>query len=240
MEHWVRNQTKRLGPIIYAGNRVFCPICNRTYRKFRSAGRGLHRRENAVCYTCKARERDRLVHRFLCQRHAELSCPGLNLLHIAPDPSLSHMLDELASGGRITADLVRRDVNVRLDICQLPFSNASFRAIYCSHVLQDLPDDECALKEMFRVLKDDGWALVLVPLHGRTSHEWETKGLHASKFDAPGTVRSYGSDIEDKFANNGFCVERITVDQLFTEMESIFCMLDDETVGGVYLLTKPN
>ena len=238
VDRWIRRHTKRLGPFLYAGSNVYCPICDRTFRKFRSAGRGVNKRNNAVCYTCKSRERDRLVHKFLADNAQMLQRPDLRLLHFAPEPSLESMLDEFATGKRITADLVRQDVSLQLDIEQLPFADECFHAIYCSHVLQDIPHDTRALQEMYRVLRPDGWALVLFPMRIGTTRELPQQDTRRAKEDAPAMLRVYGSEIEEKMIQTGFRLRRITVaSQLSTDQQTLW-VVDDERTGGVYLLEK--
>ncbi len=48
----------------------------------------------------------------------------------------------------------------------LPFSNSSFDVILCNHVLEHLHDDQNALNELNRVLKDDGILILGVPNEG--------------------------------------------------------------------------
>ena len=238
VDRWIRRHTKRLGPILYAGSNVYCPICNRTYRKFRAAGRGANKRSNAVCYTCKSRERDRLVHKFLADNAQLLQRPELRLLHFAPEPSLEAMLDQFATGKRITADLVRQDVTLQLDIEQLPFEDECFHAIYCSHVLQDIPHDTLALQEMHRVLRADGWALVLVPMRVGATRHLPQQHIRRAKEDAPVMLRVYGIEIEDVITQIGFRLNRITASSQLTPEQQKFWAVDEERAGGVYLLEK--
>ena len=49
------------------------------------------------------------------------------------------------------------------DICALPIKDQALEAVVCSQVLEHLPQPGQAIKEMWRVLKLDGIALVSVP-----------------------------------------------------------------------------
>lgn len=238
VERRIRRFTKRLGPFIYAGSNVYCPICDQTFRKFRSAGRGANKRDNAVCYTCKSRERDRLVYKFLTDHAQMLERPKLRLLHFAPEPSLEARLDQFATGLRITADLVRRDVSLQLDIVQLPFTDACFDAVYCSHVLQDIPHDTIALQEIYRVLRADGWALILVPMRSESTHEIPQQRARRSREDAPAMLRIYGTEIEQKITQTGFRLERIVAASQLSVEQQRFWMVDEARAGGVYFLQK--
>ena len=226
---------------MYFGNKVYCPVCDRRYRKFRSAGRGIYRRANAVCYTCKARERDRFIHKFFAQRGEELQSDPMLLLHIAPEKSVSAILDNAIRATRVTADLVRRDVAIRLDIQSLPFPNAQFDAVYCSHVLQDVPNDKTALKAFFDVLKPGGWLLLLVPRNpaDTTSPAPDLDAVNRpGRHRAPPILRRYCSSEIDNL-NPGFEIEQVSCAQILTQIEQQELNVSDETVGLVLLMHKP-
>ena len=64
----------------------------------------------------------------------------------------------------VTADLFSPFVDLRTDLMFLPFRDASSDVIHCSHVLEHVADDHQGLRELRRVLRDDGWALIQVPI----------------------------------------------------------------------------
>lgn len=58
---------------------------------------------------------------------------------------------------------------VKMDIMEYP--DESFDVIYCSHVLEHVPDDRKAMREFRRVLKRSGWAILLVPINAGKTYE---------------------------------------------------------------------
>ena len=56
-----------------------------------------------------------------------------------------------------------------MDIMDNP--DESFDVIYCSHVLEHVPDDRKAMREFPRVLKRGGWAILLVPINAGKTYE---------------------------------------------------------------------
>jgi len=56
------------------------------------------------------------------------------------------------------------------DVEQLPFPDRSFDKILCSHVLEHVLDDRAVLAEIHRLLKDDGRAILAVPLKYTPQH----------------------------------------------------------------------
>lgn len=51
------------------------------------------------------------------------------------------------------------------DLIDLPFSDQTFSKVICSEVLEHLPDPVATLRELRRVLKDDGVLAITVPNH---------------------------------------------------------------------------
>ncbi len=51
------------------------------------------------------------------------------------------------------------------NLYRIPFKENSFNKIFCSEVLEHIPDDLQALKEIYRILKPGGKLLVTVPNH---------------------------------------------------------------------------
>jgi SAM-dependent methyltransferase len=82
---------------------------------------------------------------------------------------------------------------------ELPFDDAMFDLITCLDVLEHVPDDRLALRELRRVCKPDGWLLATVPAypalwshHDRINHHYrryERRTLRNAAVDAGWTVR---------------------------------------------------
>jgi SAM-dependent methyltransferase len=52
---------------------------------------------------------------------------------------------------------------VEADALRLPFKSGSFSSVVCSEVLEHLPDDRAALKEMARIMTEKGSLILTVP-----------------------------------------------------------------------------
>jgi 2-polyprenyl-3-methyl-5-hydroxy-6-metoxy-1,4-benzoquinol methylase len=55
---------------------------------------------------------------------------------------------------------------VEADLRQTPFKDAEFDVILCSHVLEHIPEDVSAMRELSRILAPDGLLLLAVPNEG--------------------------------------------------------------------------
>jgi SAM-dependent methyltransferase len=157
-------------------------------------------------------ERHRLLWLFLRERTDLLDGPH-RLLHLAPEPVFHRRLSVLPGLDYVTADLDSPLARDRVDVTALPYADDSFDAILCNHVLEHVPDDRRAMRELHRVLRPGGWAILQVPIRsGRaTTYEDPTVTGPAERRRAFGQedhVRIYGRDYEERLAEAGFRVRR--------------------------------
>lgn len=64
-------------------------------------------------------------------------------------------------------------IALRADATNLPFDDGSFDKVVCSEVLEHVPDDQRAMSELVRVLKDDGQLAVSVPTRFSETIYWK-------------------------------------------------------------------
>ncbi len=233
-EQRVRRLRRSLSPWLYAGSQVYCPFCDRSYRKFRPAGRRKFRRLNAVCPVCGSRERDRFLHYFL-RKQSCLQIPKAVLLHVAPEPCLQPSIQELGESAYISCDLLRTDVDVQLNVEQMPFLDESLDIVFCGHVLPEVENDRRAVAEIYRILKRTGWALVSVQSYGETTIEVRPGDGNEAP---PEFFRIYGADFESELATQGFDVQRVAVSDVLDDQLQRRMRVSEETVGGIYILRK--
>jgi predicted SAM-dependent methyltransferase len=231
-----------ISPIKHRGSEVHCPVCDHEFARFLPAGSGDRARDRAVCPLCRSRERDRLSWLFLRDRQQELLKAHMQFLHIAPEPRLSDFFSQAIGEGYITADLMRKDVMVRLDVQDMVYPNETMDAIYCSHVLQDVPDDHRAIAECYRVLRPGGWAVMNVPLFADATAEANTPGnIRASWDKRPDEhVRHYGPDYRQRLEAAGFEVQVYSPEDLEPSPENRHRFgIDGARTGFVHFVRKP-
>lgn len=143
----------------------------------------------------------------------------MKVLHVAPEKQIRILLESKASIDYISVDKYRDDVTEKADITDLRFENDSFDLIICNHVLEHVIDDRKAMSELYRVLKPEGVALLLVPLKYdmETTYEDETivtPEAREKHFGQHDHVRYYGLDYFDRLGEVGFYVSRINRDEI--------------------------
>ena len=198
----------------YHGSNRYCPTCGKHSRAFLPAG--LIPRKDASCPFCGALERHRLLCLFL-QKNPSMLEGRPRTLHVAPEPCLEPIFRSRLGERYLTADLFNPKAMERMDICDIHHVEESFGAIYCSHVLEHVPDDRRAIREFFRILKGDGWAILNVPIMRDSTYEDPSivdPKEREKAFGQVDHVRVYGSDYIDRLREAGFFVKVIKVSDL--------------------------
>jgi ubiquinone/menaquinone biosynthesis C-methylase UbiE len=111
-----------------------------------------------------------------------------------------------------------------MDIAAIPFSDRSFDLIYCSHVLEHVPEDRKAMRECNRVLADDGMAILIVPIMAEKTIEDPTITDPKERlrlFGQEDHVRKYGPDYSERLQEAGFRVEVITPANFLNQEEVV-------------------
>lgn len=223
----------------------FCPICG-NFSHFQPFGVSF--RLNALCSNCGSLERHRLVSIILQQRYANiLKNTSIKLLHFAPERPFYNLFKKYNNIDYYPVDFdpdlyESKNIHIRekVDMENIPFEDNSFDVIYNSHVLEHIPNDINAMSELFRVLKDDGVCIVLVPLFNipetLEKEEYNTPELRLKYYCQEDHMRKYGLDFSERLESVGFNVEEIISDDIFeSEKEKkIFGLSTDK----VFICTK--
>jgi len=104
---------------------------------------------------------------------------------------------------------------------ELPFKDNSFDALLCNHVLEHVEDDLKAMRELFRVLKPKGWAIVQTPIDRGRTQTFEDPSIVLPEdreriFGQSDHLRMYGLDYPNRLEKCGF---KVKVDTYVHELE---------------------
>ena len=101
----------------------------------------------------------------------------------------------------------------RVDLTRIPHANASFDSVLCCHVIEHIPDDRRAMRELRRVLAPGGFGILQTPVQSmdRTVEDPSVTdpAERRRRFGQPDHVRVYGRDFHDRLRETGFRVHRI-------------------------------
>jgi SAM-dependent methyltransferase len=175
----------------YVDRNTFCPRC-RSYPRHRG-------------FAWLWRERLAAELAYLADR------PGLKVM-FAPERGMMQLLEPVV--GRIAgADLdPERDLVEHVeDLQRLSFPDGTVDLASCFHVLEHVPDDRGALRELRRVLAPDGVLLLCVPITFGRRETWDFGGPHPELNDH---CFDYGEDFPERLAEAGLSGRAYRIDQV--------------------------
>jgi SAM-dependent methyltransferase len=226
--------------VFYRGDNVECPVCKSHFRSFLPYGRAS--RSNALCPNCLALERHRLIWLYLTKK-TDFFDAHQKMLHIAPELCFINRFEQLSNTDYVTGDIESPLAKVKMDIHDMPFEDNTFDVVFCNHVLEHVKDDYQALREIKRVLKPNGWAILQIPFfHPIPDETYEDPSITSPKerekaFGQDDHVRLYGKDYPKRLGSAGFEVhEEQFVKELSEDEVQRYALPLDEVL---YKVVKP-
>lgn len=101
----------------------------------------------------------------------------------------------------------------KMDITKLELSDASYDVIFCNHVFEHIPNDRGAMRELWRVLKPNGWAILQTPIdlqRDTTDEDFTVTDPQERlrRFGQTDHIRTYGLDFFERLSDAGWKVDR--------------------------------
>ena len=187
--------------------KVECDCCgwkgNRLFLQTLVSGTRIHR-SRELCPRCESLERQRQLVRYLRGQTRLLSLDAPRILHIGPSRAVASWLRDQGLTNVVTIDLRVGAAMLRMDIGGLAFVDNAFDAIICSHVLEHVPNDLAAMKEMARVTKEEGMCVIQVPIQSDLIETVEYGEPRPEEFHH---VRAYGQDFGRRLSSTGLEVK---------------------------------
>jgi predicted SAM-dependent methyltransferase len=136
---------------------------------------------------------------------------GKRVLHFAPEAIVTKALMHDA-GKYVTADFHKQNVDLRLDMSDMrALADGSFDLVVACDVLEHVPDDSAALREVHRILSTQGWAILTVPQKDHLPSKYEDPAMATPEqrkvaFGQEDHLRIYGDDFGRYLETHGFTV----------------------------------
>ena len=139
-----------------------CPCCGWRGRQFLPWVDGGYVTFGAVCLQCGSHARHR-GHRLFYERVLGMSRQAGRALYMAPEGNLEY----LRANPRLdvkTSNYGPSDADYDIDILDIRQPDDSWDFIICHRIIEHVPDDHRAMRELFRVLKPGGRLIMSVPI----------------------------------------------------------------------------
>ncbi len=193
---------------------VYCPIAQKKFKTF----------PNGITITNGARCRHRLFWLYL-ERETDILTGNYKVLHSAPQYGIWQRLKTYKNIDYVPADKFMDGYDYyegveNVDLLDIAYNENHFDYVICNRVLEHIEDDITAMKEMFRVLKPGGTALLSVPIDFKLEKTHESYTSREDRIKYYGQwdhVRMYAGDIKERLESVGFEVEMNRYSDNFSE-----------------------
>jgi SAM-dependent methyltransferase len=206
---------------IMKGDKKYCPICENFLTIFLPMGEKL--RPNAKCPNCGSLERHRLIYLYF-KEETNIFKDSIRLLHFAPELCFVEMFSRQSNIEYFPVDIDQSSpfIRERVDIQNAQYPDNFFDAIYCSHVLEHVPDDKKAMRELYRILKISGWAILQVPINVNSNNTIEDPRINTPEkrsqfYEQKDHLRYYGLDYPQRLKEAGF---KVKVDKFLLKFDN--------------------
>jgi SAM-dependent methyltransferase len=224
----------------FFGNKYRCEVCGsniRTYFKFSDSienqalknGFQYSFREMETlnydlcnCPVCFSSDRERLyllyLKEFVFNKLTKDELLTYRILDFAPNDFFYKKIKSFGVN-YFSADLFKPNVDFKIDICNMTsIEDASFNFLICSHILEHVENPNNAIAELYRILKSNGVAIIMVPLFNRVEKtienaSYNTESLKWQHYGQGDHVRLFSkSDFINLVSKNGFKIKELTSD----------------------------
>jgi len=234
--------------IWFSPNTMYCPICNDFNVELEATGEKFNviKELNIIgagyrktrCVHCGSHDRHRLIYLFLKEKYMKWSS-NLKILHIAPEKAISKYIESQNISTYVKGDFYTEGAEypedvVHMDIREIPYEDETFDLIICNHVLEHVIEDKLAMNEIHRVLKNNGNAILQVPISYIIDTSIEKPDVSTNEereriYGQFNHVRVYGKDYFERLHSVGLIVDRVNLAEEFpfyglnAEEEIFFC-----------------
>jgi len=202
---------KLVAPLLYKGNKVECPVCEKSFSKFLSYGSDVAHREGVLCPYDLTLERHRLMWLYLKDHSNFFTQQDLKVLHIAPEQCFHKRFKKQKNLDYLTGDLVSPIADMHFDLHDIPLEDNRFDVVFCNHVMEHVDDAIRCMSELHRVMKPGGWGIMQVPQDFSREETYEDASILTPEdrerhFWQKDHVRLFGKDYPDWLRKAGFKV----------------------------------
>lgn len=195
---------RRLLTPLYRGENCNCNLCETKLKNFAELENG-----DKICPICGSLSRTRRLFMLL---NDEFLLPNTVVLDFSPTRSLYRKMKSRKDISYYSSDFENEFLaDYHYDITKIDAEDQKFDLIICYHILEHIAEDQQAMSELFRVLKDKGALLVQTPFKEGEIYEDQNITLPKERlkhFGQDDHVRIYSvSGLENRLKKAGFITE---------------------------------
>ena len=189
----------------YKGSNFQCRCCGASLRRF------IPLKNDLLCPKCGSIGRDRRLIQLL-EEQFDLLTKKQSILDFSPSRAVYRFMKKHAVDGYRGTDLSGDFIaDHSYDITRMDCADHQFDLIICYHVLEHVPDDLQAMKELKRVLRPGGTCFIQTPFHEGEIYEDPTITTPADRrlhFGQEDHVRVYSVEgLAERLKSVGFSVK---------------------------------
>ena len=186
-----------------------CNLCGWRGRHFLT-----YKHKHVLCPQCGSHVRQRLIAAALAvsEKVRDVRLDGISVLHVSPDYCLG-LLFRPRAAEYVRADYLTADCDIHVDLTDMRNVPAErYDLLVACDVLEHIENDVAAIREIHRVLRRGGTAILTVPqfddpaIATLEDPAIVTPEQRARVYGQPDHVRNYGVDFGERLAAAGFAV----------------------------------
>ena len=189
--------------IFYKGENYNCKVCNKKLKSF------IQNNNDILCPNCGSSSRDRRLVKIL---EEEYLISEIAILDFSPSRSVYRKLKKICPINYESSDLSGDFLaDYKYNITEINVKANKYDLIICYHVLEHVVDDNKAISELYRVLKNDGACLIQTPF--KSGDIFEDYSINTDEgrlkyFGQRDHVRIYSlTGLKERLYNHGFKIE---------------------------------
>jgi SAM-dependent methyltransferase len=137
--------------------------------------------ENFGCYYCNSNDRERHLFMFFDKLSFWDKFKNARILHFAPEIHLAKKITKLLPSEYVKCDLFPKEDWRKIDITKIDFDDNYFDILICNHVIEHVYDHLKAIKEISRVLKKNGIAILQTPYSELLYYNFEDPNINTDE-----------------------------------------------------------
>lgn len=180
-------------------------------------------RKNVCCPICDANDRIRYLDYIIKKKTDIYNNSKNNILHFAPEKVIEAQIRKIAGEGYVTGDIALGVADKVVDVTDICYPDSVFDYVIINHVLEHIPNEQKAMCEIRRVLKEDGKIIFSVPIcEDEDTYESTTELSESERLKQYGQidhVRLYGRDVKQRLEKYGYNIVEYKAEDILSENE---------------------